>query len=116
MSLSLLSLSKKGEIDFSSNWVEYIFLALLIIGFIVSIALHKNPIVSYVIIFLFGLAVGRLAWFKRHGLLITVMIVVSGFFVGYITGVFYGNKLVFVLLFILGGLISYYAHSKEFLE
>ena len=109
-------ISKKGKFNFGSSWGELFFIVLLVIGFFLSIALHKAPLVSYILIFLFGLGVGRRIWQKKSNLLVGSVIVTCGFLVGYLTGIFYGNKLIFILLFALGTILSFYIHSKGFVE
>ena len=56
--------SKRGT--FSKYWVEYLFLFLLVIGFIVS-ATSGSAVLTYIIIILMGMIVGRF-WFqiKKH--------------------------------------------------
>src|SRR3989344_5128609 len=46
------------------NWVEYFFISLIFVGFLVSIAL-PNPLLNYLVIFCVGLMTGRVIYRKK---------------------------------------------------
>ena len=106
------------------NWAEYVVLILLIIGFILAL-LSGSAVISYIIIFLCGGAFGRL-WYKlKLSMKVPWFVVMFGFLVGFLIGSYlldqtispsYGNKMVIIILYILGITLAYYIHEKKLLR
>ena len=98
--------------NLADYWVELLALALLIVGFVVSLS-SGSAVISYAVIFLSGMILGRL-WYKfRNTLKIAWVIVILGFLAGFMLGSRYGNRTVITVFFISGFLISYIIHEKE---
>lgn len=97
------------------DWVEYGAFILLIIGFILA-ALAGSAVIQYMIIFLCGLAAGRLWYRQKNHLKFPWVMILTGFLMGYVLGSFYGDKKIIVLLFIIGGIVSYYVHDKGYIK
>jgi energy-coupling factor transporter transmembrane protein EcfT len=114
-----MKLGKRGVGEFYwRNWAEVFIIILIMIGFLVSIVI-RSAWLSYLIIFLAGLMGGRVIA-KRHKRqpLLPYFLIIIGFLFGYLLGalVFEINKKVLVLLFIIGGIISFYIHKKGYIE
>lgn len=88
---------------------------LLIIGFLFSLA-APSAVLSYIIIFLAGIMGGRLIYCKRKRMVFPYVLIVIGFFVGYLIGSRYGNWLVTTILFVLGSILSYYLHEQGYVK
>jgi hypothetical protein len=100
------------------NWAEVFFIVLLLLGFLLSIAM-PNPWISYLVIFSAGLLSGR--WiYKKKGRqpLFPFFLIIVGFLLGYMLGAYpVGvDARVIVLLFIVGALLSYFAHKKDYIK
>ena len=105
----------KKAIAFSKDWAEIVAFILLVIGFIMA-STSGSAFLTYITIFLCGMILGRF-WFQRKkDIKIPYFIVIVGFLLGYILGTYYGNKLITILLFFIGSLISYYIHEKGFIR
>ncbi|MBU0615769.1 MAG: hypothetical protein KJ601_06770, partial [Nanoarchaeota archaeon] len=93
--------------SFHKNWAEVLFFSLLVIGFVVSL-LAGSAVISYLIIFLIGMMAGRLMFERKGKLKFAYYLIIIGFLIGYILGAFYGSRNIMIILFVLGGLLSYY--------
>ena len=98
-------------VNFFENWVEFFFFVLLVIGFMLSL-LAPSAFLSYIIIFIFGGMAGRVIYGRKGKLHFPFYLIIIGFLIGYIIGAYYGNKIVILTLFVVGGIISYYLHDK----
>jgi len=97
------------------NWIEYLFLALLIVGFVLALT-SGSAVISYVVIFFIGVFVGRVWYYNQGGFRFPTFIVVVGFLIGYLFGAWitrYGNGWIILILFVLGLYGSYYAHERK---
>lgn len=104
--------------DLKETWVEILFALVFILGFIIAIN-FKNVFLVYLITFLIGMIYGRLFFYRKrnkHTYSFPFYFILSGFFVGYLIGLGYGNKVVVVSLFIIGSWFSYYIHKKGYLD
>ncbi|MBD3310624.1 hypothetical protein GF351_05385 [Candidatus Woesearchaeota archaeon] len=108
-------MNKKGVINIWDNWAELLAFCLLIIGFIFS-ASAGSAVISYIVIFLCGMAAGRLWYRQKNNLKFPWFLALMGFLLGYVIGSFYGSKRVIILLFIIGAILSYYLHAKEIIK
>ena len=100
---------------FYKDWVEMIAFILLLIGFIFA-STAGSAFLTYITIFFCGMIVGRF-WFERKkDIKIPYFILIVGFLLGYTIGTYYGNKLITILLFFIGSLISYYLHERGFIR
>jgi uncharacterized membrane protein AbrB (regulator of aidB expression) len=92
------------------NWAELFFFILLVIGFIFSL-LTPSAVLSYALIFTAGMMGGRLMYERKNKLQFPYYLMIVGFLIGYLIGAYYGNRNVMIILFIIGGLLSYYLHD-----
>lgn len=100
---------------YKMGYVEYAFIALAIIAFIIANHLQR-PIISYTIIFLFGLLFGRV-WFKyKNRRKVDIFFIITGFIFGYILGQLEGSTTTAFALFILGIIIAYLMHDKDWIR
>jgi len=100
---------------FFRNWAEIIFLILLIVGFLLSLA-APSAVLSYLMIFLVGMMAGRLIYYRKKSMVFPYVLIIIGFFIGYLIGSRYGNWLVITILFVLGSILDYYLHEQGWLK
>lgn len=103
---------RKG-IEFLDQWVEFFFLMVLIIGFVVSVSI-KSAFLSYVVIFLFGVMAGRFLNYRKR--MFPFYLIILGLLLGYIIGSRYGLWKVNLFCFIVGAVISWYVHDKKLIK
>ena len=98
------------------QWAETFFIILLLLGFVVSLSI-QSAILNYVVIFCAGLMTGRTI-FKKKGKqpLFPFFLIIIGFLLGYTLGSFAFSKKIIIFLFIVGSIISYYIHKKEYIK
>jgi len=101
----------KKAAGFFSHWGEVLFLSLLVIGFILSIA-APSAVISYIMIFVVGLMSGRLVYERKKKLIFPYVLIIIGFIIGYIIGAFYGNKMTILTLYLIGIWIGYQIYNK----
>ena len=93
------------------SWAEVFFFILLVIGFLFSL-LTPSAVLSYALIFTAGMMGGRLIYERKDKLQFPYYLMIAGFLIGYLLGAFYGNRNVMILLFVIGGFLSYYLHDS----
>ena len=106
-----------GELVFTS-WAELFFLLLIIVGFILSITI-RSPVLSYIVIFCAGLMAGRIITKKiKKQPPFPYFLIVLGFLVGYLIGSFTidVNRLLLIVIFVAGTVISYIVHKKGYVK
>lgn len=108
-------IGKKAVIDMHEYWAEFFSFVLLAIGFIVALV-AESALISYIVLFLCGMMAGRLMSERYKKIKFPYYLVVIGFLIGYILGSRFGNKLVLLILFIVGAYISHYLHEHGFLK
>jgi hypothetical protein len=101
------------EIDYKFGWPEIVGFILLLVGLMISLSIGSS-FLTYVSAFLFGLIFGRIWYQQRKDRKVPYLIITAGFIVGYIVGTYYGSRTVTVVIFLLGGAISYYIHKKGY--
>jgi len=113
-----MKLGKSGQGEFYwRNWAEVFVVILIMVGFLISISIH-NSLLSYFAIFLSGLMAGRfLAKKIKKQPLFPYFLIIIGFLLGYLLGTVFLeiNKKMLVLLFIIGGVVSFYIHKKGYI-
>jgi len=102
-------------LDFYKNWFESFFLALMVIGIVVALS-APSAAISYVIIFLSGFFAGRLIYERKHKMKFPYVMIIAGFVIGYLIGVYYGSRMVVVALFVIGAILSYKLYDKKILK
>ena len=109
--------SSAGDL-FGTSWAELFFVFLIVIGFVISITV-RNSILSYIVMFCGGLMGGRLIAKKiKKQPLFPYFLIVLGFLFGYLLGSFTIkiNRLLLIILFVIGGIVSYMLHKKEIIK
>ena len=106
---------KKGAIpamNLADYWVELLALALLIVGFVLSVS-SGSAVISYAVIFFAGMLLGRL-WYKfKRELHFAWFLILLGFLAGFVLGSRYGNRTILVAAFAVGFLLSYIIHEQK---
>lgn len=108
---------KKG-LRWVDSWGEVATITLLIVGLVVSL-LVDSALVSYIVILLSGLGVGRLYDARRHRLGFCFWLIVAGYLAGYIIGNIFnrrGHWLVILILFYIGIKLGEYLHRNKFFK
>lgn len=96
------------------NWVEYVFLVLLVVGFILAFNV-SSAVMAYGIIFICGFISGRLIFKIKKNITLPFYIIIIGFLLGYALGSYYGSKKVIIALFLIANIASFYLYDKEYL-
>ena len=97
------------------DWAELFFFVLMVIGFLIAVTI-KNQVVVYITIFIAGLLAGRMIYEREEKFSFPYYLIIIGFLIGYLLGVQIGDRRAIIILFVLGGLISYYFYSKGFIH
>jgi hypothetical protein len=96
------------------NWPETLAWALLFIGFFLSLS-STSAFVSYILIFLCGAGLGR-SWIyirKESGTFkFGYFLIIVAFLIGFLLGTRYANRTALIILFVAGGILSYYLHKE----
>ena len=101
--------------NYVRNWAEMGFFTLLVIGFLFSL-LTPSAVLSYALVFTAGMMGGRLMYERKERLTFPYYLMIVGFLIGYLLGAFYGNKNVMIILFVIGGFLSYYLHDSGMIK
>ncbi len=103
-----------GNIIYES-WVELLFFIVLVIGFFLSLT-APSAVLSYLMIFACGMMGGRILYEQRDNFRFPFFLIIVGFLIGYLIGTRYGNWVVLVVFFVIGGIASYYLHKKKIIH
>ena len=101
--------------DFGKTWVEVIFVILVVVGFVFSLA-APSAVLSYLIIFIAGFMGGRLIYVRRKSMAGPYVIIGVGFLFGFLLGSRFGDWIVIIIMFGLGTWLSYYLHDKGYVK
>ena len=101
--------------EFYKNWMEFFFVVLMAIGILIAL-ISPSAVISYVIIFLAGIFAGRLIYERRHNIQLPYFMIIAGFVIGYLIGVYYGSKKLVIILFAIGAIIGYKLYDKKILK
>ena len=97
------------------SWAEALGLALCALGFLLAILL-RNPILGYISVFLGGLIAGRIYYLKKYKEpILPFVLMILGFLLGYLAGSLWASRVLVLMYFIVGFIVSYYLHLKEIL-
>ena len=102
-------------IRFWEDWAEVTGFFLLVIGFFMAIT-AGSAVISYFIIILSGLMGGRIWYRIKENLKTPWIIILFGFLVGFVSGSFYGNKKIIILLYVVGIFLSYWLHREGWVK
>ena len=101
--------------EFYKNWMEFFFIGLMAIGMLISL-LSPSAAISYVISFIVGMFAGRLIYERKNKIQFPYLMVIAGFAIGYVMGVYYGSRKIVILLFVIGAVLSYKLYDKKILK
>ena len=101
--------------QFYKNWMEFWFLVLLVIGLLIALS-APSAVISYIISFISGMFGGRLIYERKNKIEFPYLMIMVGFVIGYLIGVYYGSRRVVIALFVLGSIISYKLYDKKILK
>ena len=104
-------LNNKKGISLYDDWVEIVFFIVLVLGFFTSIA-AGSAVIEYFTILLVGMMAGRMIYHRKKKLKFPFVLILLGFAFGYILGVFYANKLIVLIVFLIGIVLSYRLHVR----
>src|SRR3989338_4140407 len=97
------------------HWPETLAAALLLVGFFIALVVRSAGM-HYIVILIAGLLCGRILYDKhRVQPIFPFVLIVTGFLLGYMLGAIAANKLVVMILFLIGLTISYQAHKKGYI-
>lgn len=104
--------------DLWETWGEWSFFILFIFGIVLALSIN-NTFLTYFVTFLIGLMCGRVLYYRKlakqlHK--VPLYFIFTGFFLGYLIGLNYGNKILIIATFVLGCWLSFYAHDKGYLD
>lgn len=100
---------------FFRSWSEFLFFVLMIIGIIIALA-APSAVISYLVIFVSGMIAGRIMQWRQQKFHFPYYLVIIGFLIGYLIGVYYGDRKIVFILFVLGAFLSYYLYDKKILR
>ena len=87
----------------------------MVIGFIIAL-LAPSAVISYVIAFFSGMFAGRLIFERKNKMQFPYFMIIVGFVIGYLVGVYYGSRRVVIVLFVIGAVLSYKLYDKKILR
>lgn len=100
-------------VEWKEQWPELFTFVFLILGFVIAVLL-RNAFWSYLSVFMSGFVAGRV-YYLKHATepLLPFLLMMSGFLLGYFLGAVWINRIFVLVLFLLGGALSYYLHLKK---
>jgi len=101
--------------EFYRNWMEFFFLVLMVIGILIAFS-APSAFISYTIILLCGIFAGRLIYERKNKIQFPYFMIIAGFVIGYLIGVYYGSKRIVIALFVIGAILSYKFYDKKILK
>ena len=107
--------NKKAAVDLAYTWVEYVAFMLMLIGFVLAIY-SGSAVITYLVSFLSGMFFGRIWFLIRKKEKFPYIIMISFFLIGFVLGSFYGEKMLIIIFYILGSILSYYISFKKWIR
>lgn len=107
-----MKLKKRGMM-IGTDWAEFFFLILLVIGFVIALSL-KNAFITYVMILLFGMMCGRFLQKRSKGF--PFYMISAGFLIGFMFGARHVTGGAVLILFLVSTIGSYYFHKKKLIS
>ena len=81
--------------DLYKNWMEFFFLVLVIIGILIAFS-SPSAFISYIMILLSGIFAGRLIYERKNKIQLPYFMIIAGFVIGYLIGVYYGSRRIII--------------------
>lgn len=95
--------------------MEFWFFVLMLIGIIIAL-IAPSAVISYTISFISGLFAGRLIYERKNKIQFPYFMIIVGFIIGYLVGVYYGSRRVVITLFVIGSILCYKLYDKKILK
>ena len=92
--------------------MEFFFLVVMIIGILIALS-SPSAFISYIIAFLAGIFAGRIIYERKGKTSFPYIIIIAGFAIGYLLGIYYGDRRITIVLFVAGAVLSYKLHDKK---
>ncbi|MBI2548412.1 hypothetical protein HYW21_03605 [Candidatus Woesearchaeota archaeon] len=106
---------QKKALSVWEDWPEILAFWLLVLGFFIA-AFARSAVMEMLIVFLTGMICGRVMYKRRKKEQVTFIIMIIGFALGFMIGSFYASRKWLFFLFIVGGVLSYYLHKKDYIQ
>ncbi|MBS3136678.1 hypothetical protein J4401_07030 [Candidatus Woesearchaeota archaeon] len=110
-----MGMNKKAEFSYYADWAEFFFFVLLFVGIVLGV-LSPNAVITYLIATASGMLAGRVFHHRRYKGRAPYTLLIVGFIMGFVIGTFRGERTISFLLFVLGGVFSYYLFDKKILK
>lgn len=101
--------------QFYKNWMEFFFLVLMALGVLIAFSV-PSAVISYSVIFISGIFAGRVIYERKDKIKFPYFMIMVGFLIGYLIGVYYGSRRVLIVLFVMGSILSYILYDKKLLK
>lgn len=95
--------------------MEFFFVVLMIIGILIALV-APSAVISYTIISISGIFAGRLIYERRHKIQLPYFMIIAGFVIGYLLGVYYGSRRIVIALFVIGAILGYKLYEKKIMK
>ena len=87
----------------------------MVVGIFAAL-MSPSAVISYTIALIAGMFAGRLIYERKDKIKFPYLMVITGFIVGYILGVYYGSRTIVILSFVIGAILSYKLYDKKILR
>ncbi len=87
----------------------------MLIGVFIAL-LAPSAAISYIISFISGMFAGRLMYERKNKIKLPYLVIVLGFVIGYLIGVYYGSRKLVIILFVIGAVLSYALYDNKILK
>ena len=87
----------------------------MIVGVIVALS-APSAVISYMIMLVSGMFAGRMVYERKNKIRLPYLMIITGFVIGYVIGIYYGNRKVAIALFVIGAVVSYKLYDKKILK
>src|SRR3989344_5295063 len=101
--------------DVHRKLIEWFAVGLMIIGIFVAVIVPSG-VMSYIIMLIFGAFTGRIMVKIHHKEHMPYILMLGGFVIGYLLGVYYGSRIIALLFFIAGVFAGHYLYKKGILK
>lgn len=101
--------------EFYKSYMEIFFLLFAIVGIFIALS-APSTVISYAIALISGMFAGRLLYEKRGKIQFPYIIIILGFLIGYLVGVYYGSRKIAIIMFAIGAVMSYKLYERNLLK
>ena len=104
-----------AEFPFYKDWMEIFLFVDMAMGLVFAL-LIPSAALSYLLVFISGFFAGRLIYERKSKIVFPYIVITTTFLIGYLIGTRYGNRIVVVLLFVIGAILSYKLFDRGILK